>query len=456
MKGDGVLSRGRRAAASAILGGILLAPQPGAAADDEKLVEYLEKSYACQKADEWYQLAQWCKANGFPDRVERNLRRAIKWEPDHAKAREELGFILYDGPNAKWRERKWLDGSEKEAALKELADLAEKEKAERATRKADPYLSQCDDVIARYKADTYVQNLRIDWDYLSRRDVLERYKPYVLMIEGGKTFHYQQIGELLNQYYKHFMTDYASRFDLPEVDRPLPVVALQGQDGYEKFCIYRGIAPDKTRAAHYDPVRGEVICHGDESYSGSYPYRPVINNGVFTHEATHQILDHYTKVKTGRLAPSRSHWFQEGIAEYIGTLRHVDKTREGLGHAYLFGRYAADRAAEFRARMLGKKSIFDLQEMLRISDRGEMVRVAREKDSAEWQTMTSLFYAEAWTLIHFFRKYEDGRPYWDKFLRYFNEELNGRSGFDVFEAIFQITDYGELERQWNEFVEKFV
>ncbi|MBI1852266.1 MAG: hypothetical protein HYR85_18140 [Planctomycetes bacterium] len=427
--------------------------------DDAKTIEYLERSYKCTSADEWYQLAQWCKENGLADRVERNLRRAIRWDPDHAQARADLGFILYDGPpdndqRRRWREKKWLDGVEAEAARKDLADLSAKAESDKAARDADPYLSQCDRLLAEYKADPYFQGLKIPWDYSARRDILESNRPYVIVVQEGRDFHYHQIGEVLQQYIAAFMRDYAGPFGLKAIDTPLLVVALKDQDAYDDYCSRHGQPPSKVRAAHYEPKTRRVICHGDPQQGTSNPFRPVIDGGTFTHEATHQLIDYFTRVRTGGVSWSQSHWFQEGVAEYIGNLHRVDQTREGKGSLYFFGRFAGDRADEFRERRLGKKPVFDLKELLHIGSTVELEAVTKQKDPEDWQRMTSLFYAEAWTLIRFFKQDTGETQYGKKFDQYFSEELSGHTGFDVFENIFQIKDYAELEKQWLAYVEK--
>jgi hypothetical protein len=430
------------------------APARAAGADDAKLADYLERSYKCTTAEEWYQLALWCKQNGLTDRVEKNLRRAIRWDPDHALAREQLGFVLYDGKNDAWRKKKWLEGADAEAAKAELRDLAAKAESDKAARDADPWLSQCDAMIANAKSDSYIGKLNIPWDYSSRRDILERNKPYVVLVQDGRDFHYNQIGEVLQQYYKYFETEWAKPFGLPEVEHPLLVVALQDEKSYEDYCAHNHFEFDKVRAAHFEPLTGRVICHGNLLEGAANPFRGVIDQGTFTHEATHQILEYYSFQKTGHLTASNSHWFQEGIAEYIGTVHPIDSTRTGEGHKYFFGRYAGSRADQFHERRLGKKSIFSLGDLLKLRDIGEMHQRAKELDPEETQLMTVLFYAEAWTLIRFFKAYEGPENYSKKFDEYFGAELSGDSGFETFERIFQVKDYTELEKQWLAYVEK--
>ncbi len=429
-----------------------LQPSP---AEDSKLVDYLERSYRCQTAEDWYQLAEWCKKNGFEDRAERNMRRAIRWDPDHAPAREALGYLLYDGPNPEWRARKWLRDKDADDARKELAALAAKEKAESASRSSDPYLAQCDKVFAQLKKDDFFTKLKIPWDLAARRDVLERNKPYVLIVQNGRDFHYNQIGDVLQAYYAHFSESYAKAFSLPPVEAPLVIIALKDTETFEAYNDKHSSETfDKTIPAYYNLVTHQVICHGDSSAGESNPFRPVIMSGTFTHEATHQILDYYARLNTGRpLVVCRSHWFQEGIAEYIGTLRWLKEARDGGSRQYRFGVYSNHRAAEFHERRLSKKPLFNLEELLHIENRAGLAALSRHKAPDEWQEMTTLFYAEAWSLVTFFRKFEGGARYWDKFVAYVNAELNGRTGYEVFQEIFQVKDLSEMEKQWNEFLD---
>jgi len=56
-------------------------------------------SLAPDDAEEHYRLAQWCKQNGLKEEAEKMLRKTIEIDPDHEKARKELGQTKING---KW------------------------------------------------------------------------------------------------------------------------------------------------------------------------------------------------------------------------------------------------------------------------------------------------------------------------------------------------------------------
>jgi len=60
--------------------------------------EELKAQYGDTIEDHW-KLAMWCETNKLPKQRKYHLEKVIELDPDHAGAREKLGFVRYDG---KW------------------------------------------------------------------------------------------------------------------------------------------------------------------------------------------------------------------------------------------------------------------------------------------------------------------------------------------------------------------
>lgn len=93
-----------------------LAPVQDAKAELEKKLATLDK----KDANAVFQLALWCEQNSLKTDSKRLLRDVIKVDPDHAEARELLGYEKYNG---KWLTKREI---EREKAKAEEAEMAAK------------------------------------------------------------------------------------------------------------------------------------------------------------------------------------------------------------------------------------------------------------------------------------------------------------------------------------------
>ena len=77
--------------------------------------EYAEKKKALAKddAEGHYQLGLWCKENGLRNEAKAAFEAAVEIDPDHAGAREELGFVKYEG--------EWITVERRDEILAEIA-----------------------------------------------------------------------------------------------------------------------------------------------------------------------------------------------------------------------------------------------------------------------------------------------------------------------------------------------
>src|SRR5262249_21326341 len=178
--------------------------------------------------------------------------------------------------------------------------------------------------------------------------------------------------------------------------------------------------------------------------------RKVIDEGVFTHEATHQLEDYYSG---GNIRNAQLHWFTEGFAEFNGNLHHFPKSDK-----YKFADFSNHRDQEFRGALKEPKPLtWSLNELLTIRDKRQMEEAAAKKaqDSGDLCTrdvLQSLFYAESWYWIWYCKKGPRSADLWPKFEKYVEAEISGKSGFDVFQSIFNLKIDEALEKEWLDFV----
>ena len=79
--------------------------------------EYKEKVDAlggCPSAAELFELAQWAQERGLVRYVNGLLTQAIAMDPDHAEARNLLGYVRYDG--------NWMFASERDVLMRARAE----------------------------------------------------------------------------------------------------------------------------------------------------------------------------------------------------------------------------------------------------------------------------------------------------------------------------------------------
>jgi len=415
----------------------------------ELLDEYYARFDRTEGADANFELARWCKEKGLDCQYRLHLEAALRIDPDHEGARKESGFTRYEGEIDEYRRKRWLTEEEAAAAAARDEDVRKEREAALEKRRQDPMLAQVDATVARIASDPYLGKIHFAHS--------EKYLPFLLFVEDGREFHFDQIGEVLDEYYKFFRETFGDPFGLPPIDQPLVVLAFSDRKGYDDYCMHlEGEKPLRSRAAHYSSLSHEIVIHGWRSITRN-PFRPVIDNGVFTHEATHQVFHHYVlHFAKQPVGLSNVHWFQEGIAEYLGTFRKTPVSRKTGTSRYIFGDRSASRIAELRGAIDAGAPMFSLEEMLSIRGVGEMYKIAREKSPENFEGMISRFYAQSWGFIYFLKEYEDGKPYWNRFLDYAQKELHGQSNVFTARESLGIKDVPAVEKEWLAWVkEKF-
>lgn len=408
--------------------------------------DYFTRFDLVEDADDHVDLARWCRDNGLHERAEVHLAAALRRDPDHGDARRLAGYHEYRGAIAELRRKRWLDDEELAATRLAEAALASRRRERANERAADPFLAGVDRVLARVANDTYLADRRLVPS--------EDFRPFLLLIEEGKPLHFEQIGKRMQDLLAYFDGTFGEIFDLPAIDDPLVIIAWRDRAGYAAYCEHvEGLRPPRGRAAHYNPRRREIVVHGWPSVRRN-PFRPVIDSGILAHEGTHQLMHSYTTLMSGNPdASCRVHWFQEGIAEFCGNVRTTGASRTTRSARRVVGEPAAQRVAELRhALATGTPACFSLEELLSIRDADELHAFARNRSPERWQELVSLFYAQAWSFVHFLERRSDERRSdarsWQRFVEVMRLELAGNS--DVVDArrALGIQDIEALEEEW--------
>jgi hypothetical protein len=181
---------------------------------------------------------------------------------------------------------------------------------------------------------------------------------------------------------------------------------------------------------------------------------------VAFHEATHQLVHYYRHyyltqeerkkdpgatidLRDGRLHGS-THWFQEGFAEFFGA---ADRISSQTGEWRLL-RPHLQRLGEWGDPVKRKAPQWTLQEVIEMKNSMQLGMLAARKQPDAPQAMVSLYYAQAWALNHYLYYGNEGK-YREKYLKVIHEEMNCRSGSDVFYACMG-AGQGEDRKKWIE------
>jgi hypothetical protein len=184
-------------------------------------------------------------------------------------------------------------------------------------------------------------------------------------------------------------------------------------------------------------------------------------DGILFHEATHQIVDAF--LASGSGMGRVSYWFNEGIAEYVGSVKR--EYGEGDEVNWTFGAENPGRIREFfmarrpdwnaRTRKLGITApyAFTLEELLtkcrtpwgtRRTLQGKIPKKAWPKFSSGGSA-GSLIYAQSYFLLYF--AYACGKPaYREAMDRYLGFEFRGKGSLAAFRQAFGLKDEKDLAR----------
>jgi hypothetical protein len=418
------------------------APQPAQppaakkpATPEEGFTQLWREARDAGTAAKWFELGEWCEKNAFPNRAKACFEEGLKLDPDHEKSRAKLGYQRYTGKTEKWAKKKWLTAREVALAADEDAPPPPPN---------DPRLGDAFELYDEVRQRPGFRGFEFVWSLKG---------PYVLLIQktdkGDEMDQWYQNsrGAMLNTLYDFFSKEFAEpagfkRFEkLPGKPVLMPVVTFLSRKEFDRYHDrIKEEMPEHVRA-YYDPEK-KIIYSYEEEGGGSFRGRSNDNLNTLFHEGVHQLVDAFTKGEDR----CQAHWFQEGFAEFIGSVERIPNDQTKIDEFRLM------QHNPFRAQDLKRGDIrwyFKLEELLKLRNSAELLTAAfRMTKGEDLGAVTSIFYAQAWGLVHFFWYGADGK-YRDRFRAYVKEELTGKSGLAVFKKVFGDPDLKALGEEWE-------
>lgn len=438
-------------------------------------IHTLEKTafYASQKRDlaglkQAYDEAKSLSAAGV---ALKTARYALDLDGSLAWAHEGVGDVKFDGSGLPEDvEFETPDWKTIQAALKDkwIAPDRAEELAQAKTRLLEHVRRLKEDAhylkVCRIKANIRLHPIFKDYDYTTIE-----VRPYLIFVQKSsdprKAEKLQQRaeekGRLFRCLYETFRKEFGERFQLTplesddfEKDTILKAWVFADRESFKRYHDSIGQPMDDSIGAYYNP-QDQWMNIPEDAAMGMNPPGQDMDVNVCFHEGTHQLIHHWTKriieEETGQPVEwtdsrldTRSHWFQEGIAEYFGSaVKDGDSWKLFQPDLY--------RILSWREVRKAKAKEWVFEDMLKAENNGDLARPGMP------QHMGWLFYGQAWAFISFLNTFENGK-YRDKFLAYMEKELHGRSGYTVFKEVFGLEEVAgsQLEKDYMKFCEGIV
>jgi hypothetical protein len=302
--------------------------------------------------------------------------------------------------------------------------------------------------------------------------------PYVVFVEhtGREDLAAQQEAEkivqrdldLLNTMYNEFFKRFGDSFGLEKLSankrddmKALKVFCFFSEEAFHKYQQMIGQPLPEGVRAYYQPATQWIILYEGRGFEAAAAKGDSsFNVNKVVHEGFHQLIHAATKafiekqrneevLWTDPATHSRLHWFQEGMAELIGST----KPKDGGGVEIMT--LNKGRLMEWKQTRAAKLSEWTFEEMLGITTSVDMRQKAGRKALADAGRLASLFYAQAWTWCHFLYFHGDGK-YRQKLIDYMKVELSGKSGPDEFKKSWPDMNVEELKKEWLAYVDQMM
>ncbi len=143
------------------------------------------------------------------------------------------------------------------------------------------------------------------------------------------------------------------------------------------------------------------------------------------HTLRHEAFHHFISVIVEADAP---YWYNEGIAEYMATV----KVKDGK---------VAEKGLVLPYSQIATKMMLDIGMTIPFED------IMCQSPSEFYSGPKALKYAQVWSMVHFFYEFEKGR-YKPLIERYLREIEAGRSIQECFDACFK-DDWKKLQKEWE-------
>ncbi|MCE9634327.1 MAG: hypothetical protein K8T90_01365 [Planctomycetes bacterium] len=256
---------------------------------------------------------------------------------------------------------------------------------------------------------------------------------------------------------RHFRSLFAERFKLPELkekSRILFAIVLWNHPSYVEFYkkSNNGETPADYIRAFYSPPEQKIFHYiGDDSMR-SQDELPVANgrvqkgsDQVTFHEGTHQLQHEYGAIFKGKplvdgdtaVSPRKSMWWEEGIAEFMGSVEvEASKKDDLVGATFAHNRLLLERLKDVRGdgrernlREVARK--WTIAELILPNHNGELLQKSSVFTPNNPSLGAVLFYGRGWGLTHFLWFYDNGK-YRAQYLDYMEKVLKDEQGPEAF------------------------
>ncbi len=232
----------------------------------------------------------------------------------------------------------------------------------------------------------------------------------------------QQRAETYGRHLEAIRALYVKVFDAPDRERPPSRVLIF--DTQEGFHSYSELSIDDrmdSALGYYSPMLRQLLLYEDE-----FDETQAETLETLYHEGFHQFLH---SLLPEMALPS---WFDEGLAEYFaGSELQPDGSLET-------GRIVAGRQALLEYIVQSGQPHVPFPQLMRLTQ-------------AEFYANAGVCYAQAWSMIHFFRRGAP-RPVAEGFLRYIDLLKQGLPNHAALEVAFDGIDWTAVEAAWRQYV----
>lgn len=286
--------------------------------------------------------------------------RALDFDPDHKGAHVHLGHTLYRKPSER-RDRadderlqdlygqgfldaldrfhdRWFPKAAEQSRKvrgEPLPSIADIEAIERQAISAglveldkirsDPYYAAVQQVYRNLKSQEILKNF--NWKGRDKR-------PYAVFEasndadapdpQADERLEYKLA--ILRQLHGYFEETWAKPFGISrDESAPLKVLVLRDKHAFQAYNKAMGVPTPDGVLAYYEPINQWIVAYNgvDSAFARDEAAKRAMNDGVIFHEGTHQLVDAYVnKDRKGlRERIARTRWMDEGLCEFIGTVK---------------------------------------------------------------------------------------------------------------------------------------
>ncbi|HEV3029057.1 MAG TPA: hypothetical protein VG457_15880, partial [Planctomycetota bacterium] len=225
----------------------------------------------------------------------------------------------------------------------------------------------------------------------------------------------KRYGENLEAAYRHYSSSFKNPPGSAARGKPRVTIFQTAENYYTYYELLSEERGENTLGV-FRPNLNELVLFESTDIAET--------NHVLYHEAVH----HYMTLLTNNTPP---YWFNEGIAEYLGSIE-IEKGR------------LTGKALPLRSRLPYVQQAIDVDADLPFE------KIMNETPREFYSGNSPLKYAQAWSMIHFFYEFDKGR-YRSLIEKYFEALRSGGTPHDCFDLVFKEKE-ATLRKEWREFI----